>query len=380
MFSMKDCEKSIDYLLENAGPVIRYRLRRDILHDLSAAEEETLLERIVQLPWYRLVESYVKPNGYIGNGMHSHDHWRGQVLHETPLQDGENAARLLSVYHIPKTWPIVSNFVAAMRDETVLQKEFTCIPPEIPRFQNRFLGLHNGNCLMAMLYAMQAMLGYGDDYEDLREFQNISLKGFQRVQALSSLEEITKPGTRPKSNYNYPYIEAEEYFPDVYTLEMLAYSQSWRNEKNVALLADALNHINAIMKPDTNIHVKIAGKYYAPCFAFVRPLRAFSAALIDTITYRRTLTEIAMTGAGERVDILRESVANVLEAMDADGILRMRFDVPHNRHYSPKALAWPGAYSDVRLEEDYRDPKGMLCDLTFWAVEFLYLCHPENTI
>ena len=31
--------KSIDFLLENAGPVIRYRLRREILKDLSESDE-----------------------------------------------------------------------------------------------------------------------------------------------------------------------------------------------------------------------------------------------------------------------------------------------------------------------------------------------------
>lgn len=46
------------------------------------------------------------------------------ILQETPLQDGEAAARLLSYYAIPKTHPIVANYVAAMRDEdTVTEHE-----------------------------------------------------------------------------------------------------------------------------------------------------------------------------------------------------------------------------------------------------------------
>ena len=84
--------KSIYFLLENAGPVIQYRLRKEILQDLTSAEEARLLEQIYQLPPFVLLQSYVKPDGYIGSGMHSWDNWRGQVLHETPLQDGESAA------------------------------------------------------------------------------------------------------------------------------------------------------------------------------------------------------------------------------------------------------------------------------------------------
>lgn len=365
--------KSIDFLLENAGPVIQYRLRKEILHNLSAADEEKLLEQIYQLPYFQLVKSYVKPDGYVGNGMHSWDNWRGEVLHETSLQDGENAARLLSYYRIPKAHPIVANFVAAMRDEEILRKEFSYIPPEIPRFENRFVGLNNGNSLMALMYTMQAMLGFGDDYEDLQEFQQISLKGFQRVLGISCLDEITKFNASSKRKNNLPYIEADEYFPDVYTIEMLAYTQNWRSKENRVMLADALNHINAIMKPDNNMHVRITGKFYAPCFALVRPLRAFDANLIDTITYRRILSEIAMMGVGERVDIIRQSVQTVQEAIDKDGILRMNFNAPHNKRYSPKKITYTSAYNDVRLEADYKNKNALLCDLTFWAVEFLYL-------
>lgn len=370
--------KSIDFLLENAGPVIQYRLRKDILQQISAGDEEKLLEQIYQLPYFQLVKSYVKPNGYIGSGMHSWHNWKGEVLHETPLQDSENAARLLSMYRIPKKHAIIENYVAALRDEDVLSKEFSYIPPEVTRFENRFAGLNNGNSLMAIIYTMQAMLGYGDDYEDLMEFQQISLKGFQRILEISSLDEITKFNAQSKKKYNFPYIEADEYFPDVYTLEMLAYTKNWRSKENITMLAQAINHINHIMKPENNMHVRIDGKYYGPCFAFVRPFRAFDANLIDIITYRRILSEIAMLGVGENVEIIRQSVQNVKEAIDKDGILRMNFAVPHNKRYSPKKIEYTGPYTDVRLEADYKNKKALLCDLTFWAVEFLYLVETVN--
>ena len=366
------CSKSIDFLLENAGPVIQYRLRKEILEDLTESYEEKLLRQIYELPLFKLLANYVKPNGYIGSGMHSYNNWKGKVLHETPLQDGECAARLLSYYRIPKTHPFVKNFVAAMRDEEILREEFSYIPPEIPRFERRFEGMNNGNSLKALVDTMQAMLGFGDDYEDLKDFQQTALKGFQRVNGISSLDEITKFDANAKRKYNYPYIESDEYFPNVYTVAMLAYTQSWRTEDNIRILSGALNNINAIMNPENNIHVRINGKYSVPGFALVRPIRAFRPDLIDSITYRRLLTEIAMTGVGETVDVIRESVKNVAEAIDKDGILRMNFDQPHNKRYSPKYIEYPTAYVDVRLEADYKDKKALLCDLTYWAVEFLH--------
>lgn len=366
--------KSIDFLFENAGPVIQYRLRKEILKSISPADEENLLVQIYQTPYFRLLQSYIKPNGYIGSGMHSLDNWRGAKLHDTPLQDGETAARLLSYYAIPKTHPIIANYVAAMRNEDILRKEFSHIPPEISRFAHRFEGLNNGNSLMSIIYAMQAMLGYGDDFDDLREFQQISLKGFRRILEISSLDEITKLNTNTKRRYNYPYIEASEYFPDVYTLTMLAYTKSWRTEENITMLAASFNHINKIMKPENSMHVRIQGRYYAPCFAFIRPFRPFSPDVIDSILYRRPLTEIAMLGVGDNVSFLSESKANVEHALQGDGIMEMNFCKPHNKRYSPKKIEYPTSYVDVRLEPDYKSKISLMCDLTFWAVEFLSMC------
>jgi hypothetical protein len=368
-----DFSKSIDFLLENAGPVILYRLHKEILHDLTPLVEENLLEKVYETPHFKLAKSYAKPNGYIGVGMHSWENWRGVKLHETPLQNAESAARLLSYYHIPKTHPLVKNFVAAMRNEETLRHEFSYIPPEIPRFENRFIGLNSGNSLMAIIYTMQAMLGYGDDYEDLRDFQEICLKGFRRVLEINSLDEITKFNSNLKRKYNYPYIESDEFFPCSYTLTMLAYTQNWRTSENIKMLSNSLNHINKIMKPDNDMYVRIKGKYVAPCFALIRPLSAFRTDVIDNILYRRPLTEMAMCGLKKDVLILRETAEYIEEALSNDGILKMRFDLPHNKRYSPKNIEYPGAYTDVKLEADYKRKYALECDLTFWAVEFLSL-------
>ena len=365
---------SIDFLLENAGPVIQYRLRKEILCNLKKTEEENLLEQIYQMPHFKLLQSYIKPNGYIGCGAHSWDNWRGVILHETPLQDGEAAARLLSYYAIPKTHPIIMNFVAAMRDEETLRKEFYYIPPEVERYKNRFRGISSGFCLMILIYTMQAMLGYGDD-EYVRPFQNVALEAFKSILSLSSLGEITKI-RQSKGKCNYPYIEESVSFPCQYHLEVLAYTNVWRTPENIKLMADALDHYNTILKGANPIHVKIGSKYYVPFPLNMTnsPIRPFRADIIDNITYRRLLTEIAMLGVGENVGVIKDSIAGIEDAIGGDGILKMRFDLPHNKRYSPKNIEYPNSYADVRLEPNYKRKYALECDLTFWAVQFLYLC------
>ncbi|MDR1704092.1 MAG: hypothetical protein LBS19_05345 [Clostridiales bacterium] len=365
--------KSIDFLLETAGPVIQYRLRKEILQDLTHDQEENLLEKIYQTPYFKLLERYVKPDGYIGVSAHGWDNWRGVKLHETPLQDGETAARLLAYYAVPKDAPVVKNFVLAMRDDAVLSEAFSHIPPEAARFENRFKGIKSGFSLMLLLTAMQAMLGWGDD-EYVKPYQNTALDAFKSILPLASLTEITRI-SESSSKYNYPYIDEDTYFPCQYHLETLSYTKSWRTPENIGLMTRALNHYNDITAGPDPIHVKIGGKFYVPFPLNMgnAPIRAFRADLIDCITYRRLLTEIAMLGVGDGVGCIRESLVNIEEAMDKDGILRLKFDEPHNKRYSPKKIEYPTAYSDVRLEPDYTRKYALECDLTFWAVQLVYL-------
>jgi hypothetical protein len=362
-------DKSIDFLLENAGPVIQYRLRKEILRNSTKTEEENLLERITQTPHFKLVESYVKPSGIIG-GLSIMDKDK-----ETRLQDCEAAARLLSNYAVPKSHPIVSNFVAALRDEEILREELRF---DDKWYGERFESVNNGNALMSVIYVMQAMMGYGDDHDDLRGFQEICLKGFRRVLGVSSLNDIIKRG--PKLRNNTPYIESDEFYPNMYTLAMLAYTRNWRTPENVKMMADFFNHLDAIAEPGGlvgGVSRLVNGRLRCTSAAFTSPLRPFSPDILDIIVYRRLLTETAMLGVGESADVIAESAFNIHHAIDSGGILRLRFDLPHNKHYSPRYLEFPTKYADVRLEPVYeprkREPVGLLCDLTFWAVQFLTL-------
>jgi hypothetical protein len=158
-------------------------------------------------------------------------------------------------------------------------------------------------------------------------------------------------------------------------LETLAYTSAWRTPENIKLMSDALNHYSEITRGANPIHIKIGSRYYAPfpLYNANSSIRPFRADLIDSITYRRLLTEIAMLGVGERVGVLSESAANIEEAINNDGILEMRFDLPHNKRYSPKSIEYPGPYTDVRLEPDYKRKYAIDCDLTFWAVQFMFL-------
>ena len=361
-------EKSINFLLENAGPVIIYRLHKEILRDLSEANENKLLEKVYNMPRYKLLKKFIKPNGYIGIDMHGGDKYK-----ETPLQDGETAARLLSYYSIPKANPVIKNFIQAIRNDEILKDEFSFSNSAVKKYEERFLGLNSGYGLMVLIYTIQAMLGYGDNFEDVKNFQNISLKSFTNTLNYSSLKDMTKPGKSKTKKYNYPYIEGNTFFPCAYHLTTLAYTNTWRTKSNLSLMANAINHLSIMINKEYNIHIKIGSNYYVPLWAFTRPLKTFSAKLVpeNYAMYRRVLTEIAMLGIGGKVNIIIDSVINLEKEIAEDGILRIKFCNSYQKSRYLKMLEFPTAYSEISLEEDYRKPNALECDLTFWALQFL---------
>ncbi len=318
----------------------------------------------MQTPYFKLVEGYAKPNGYIGIGMHSWDKFQ-----EIRLQDGE-AARLLSNYAIPREHPLVRRFVMAMRDEAILKEEFSYYHPETVRFENRFLGLSNGGGLMVLVYTCQALLGYGDDPEVV-PFADISYKAFESLLDIQSLDDTTQFKPHLKKAYNYPYIEENAYFPCQYHLETLAHTTSWRSPEKTARLVRAIRHHDSIIKEDNQLQVKIKKHYYGPLCAYCRPFKAFDTTRTD-IALRKTITHLAMVG-GRDIDVVRRSAEAVEEALQTDGILRVTFASPYKKAYFKRNMEFPGPYSEISLESHHKTDRAIWCELTFWAVQLLSL-------
>jgi hypothetical protein len=108
----------------------------------------------------------------------------------------------------------------------------------------------------------------------------------------------------------------------------------------------------------------------------IRPHSPFTINSADAaVMHRRILTEMAMTGAGKQIDILRQSADNIEEALqNNDGILRLNYASEAQK----KALTGGkykavGGYGEVFLEPDYKKKTALDCDLTFWAVQLLSL-------
>jgi len=351
---------SIDFLLENAGPVIQYRLRKEILCEITPAEEETLLAQIYQTPYFKLVESYAKPSGFIGHGIHGHSNIPGRV-HETPLQDGETAARLLACYAIPQAHSLVSDFVAALRNSDTLQYEIAYNKTNRVTFSNRYKEIASGNGWLLPVFTMLALMGHGDE-ADVQPFLNVCLDAFGVVLQVKSLAEILTYKPERKLKYNYPYAGANTLYPCQYHLTMLAHTTSWRNPINRKMLVNAINAIDALTQEDDEIVQRFRNKGMSGLGQFNKPFVPYTAAAGEWLS-RKYLTELAMLGVGREANVICTTANYVEEQLASDGILKGG-KAPSSKY--------PVAYGEVFLEPNYRKKTAHTCDLTFWAVQFLH--------
>ena len=74
------------------------------------------------------------------------------------------------------------------------------------------MGLNCGGGLMVLVYACQALLGYGDDQE-AAVFTDISYKAFESLLHIRALDDITTYNPNLKKKYNYPYLNTTHIFP-----------------------------------------------------------------------------------------------------------------------------------------------------------------------
>lgn len=132
-----------------------------------------------------------------------------------------------------------------------------------------------------------------------------------------------------------------------------------------------------MLREDNNIHVKHGNTYYVPLWAIRRPLEEYEPDK-KSACYRRTLTDIVKIGIGKSVDVANFSAANLISGLEKDGIVKMNFNSPYEKKLYKSGRQYPTPYGEVFLETDFENDKSLWCDLTFWAVQFLYLY--ENTV
>ena len=218
------------FLLHNAGPSIRLRIRREIVGDSTPAEESTLLTEIMAEPVYGLIAACQKENGWLGNGFH------GPNKNAGPYENQEVGTKYLAEKGFGKENPVLQGAMNA----------FVTVPLSDPFYRTRgkvydeFKYAANGQNLIRC--ACIARAGF-DDVIDIEPQIRLSLESFRRVLEVDSIMEIS----RTVESSKYRLFNNFEKWPCRYHFDILAHTESWKTPEACRMLADAFA---ALMRTD----------------------------------------------------------------------------------------------------------------------------------
>lgn len=343
-------KKMIDFLLAQASASIRLRVRRDILRDLTPAEETALQTEILGEKIPRHIADHRQPNGWIGLGFHGSSKRAGQYdnqetavkymgekgLRGTPLLDGAIDAFMST----PLTDPI---YETGGR----LYSEF-----EIPAFGQ---GIIRAACVARAGYAGEA---------DIAPQVQVALESFRRVTEVDSILDVSRPGKACR------LFNAGERWPCRYHLEIFAFTNSWRTPGNIAMLADAFTCLMRADRPEI-AQTPVAcwvGHAVGPLWYMNEGWSVSTGAtnLPAPDGVRRVNFEkvewLCRCGLYPYLPVLREEV-EFITAHIRDGVCSVPF-------YENEFRGW-GPYAGLQLEPDWRRSVRRDCDVTFRTLTIL---------
>jgi len=361
--------QSIDFLLRNAGPSIRYRVKKQILGEISPEEETELQAQIMAEPISILIANCQKENGWLGNGFH------GPNKNAGPYENQEVGTKYLAEKGVCKDNPVLQR---AMEAFVTTELTDLCYRTK-GKYFDEFRYAANGQNIIRC--ACIARAGY-DDIIDIQPQIQLSLDSFRRVLEVDSILDITRPrkGKPCRSNpsgINYVFNDNERW-PCRYHLDILAHTESWKNEENTKMLADS---ITKMMKSDRPELIGRGANSWVGyqlgtlgCFPS-QGLTIKQTCLLPSpvsIEYRgraelynlEYIEWFARCGVVPYIPVLQEAVEEISHSIDENGFC--------NIPVLEDALRGIGTYGGQQLEENWKTHTRKICDITFRALLILY--------
>jgi len=342
---MNTKDRMTAFLLANAGPSIRLRVRREVLRDIPPAEEAALLREIAGEPVYTLVAACQKENGWLGNGFH------GPNKNAGPYENQEVGVKYLAEKGFGKENPVLCRAMEAFASVPLSD---LCYRTH-GKIYDEFKFAANGQNLIRC--ACIARAGF-DDRIDITPQIQLSLDSFRRVLEVDSILDVS----RTIKSCKYRLFHNFEKWPCRYHFDILAHTAGWKTEENCRMLAEAFTRLMRTDRPEYMGLGAISWPGHAlgtlGCFTegFSTRKKTDGASLIQL----ETVEWMCRCGLYPYLPALREDVRTLLDSVDAEGICRAQVDEEWLQHIS--------TYGGQQLETDWKSPVRKLCDITFRAL------------
>jgi len=346
-------QKMIDFLLKNANPSIKRRVKSEILHNLTADEAALYQEQIMQEEMIKRIIECQQENGWIGKKLHG------------GLDTQEGATKYLAEKALEKDTPVLKRAMDAFESVPLDDLCYDTRGKIIDEFK---VTGHGHNLIRC---ACIARAGY-DDVIDISPQIRLSLDCFRRVLEIDSVLDITRPIRGGKQLVFNGY----EKWPCRYHLDILANTSSWKNEQNIKIISDAVTKLMKTDRPELINLVPSSWVGYAlgPLGAF--PAQGLTVKVISlqpspmSIPYRgrpevyqmECIEWFSRCGIVKHVPALREVVDDIISTVDDEGIC----------HAPTLEIKDWGAYGGFRLETDWKSRIRKACDITFRTLLILH--------
>ncbi len=342
--------KSINFLLENANPSIKLRVKKEILGSISPDEEKQLIAQITREPIYKLIAACQKENGWIGNGFHGPNKDAG------PYENQEVGIKWLAEKAVGR-----DNVVLKRAMNAFVTTELTDLCYRTKgKYYDEFRYAANGQNLIRC--ACIARAGY-DDIIDIKPQIQLALDSFKRVLEVDSILDITR--TKKVNGKEKRVFNDNEKWPCYYFLDILAHTNSWRTNENIQMLAEAVKKLMRTDRPECQVG---GDSWVGYVLGTVGCLKEGYALGYDNdgvhYTFLDRVEWLCRCGLAPYISQLQTEVALLNNSIDENGVCRANAD-----ENQLKAI---GTYSGQQLETDWKTEARKLCDITFRVLLILY--------
>ncbi len=331
-------------LTEDACASIRFRTRKEILGenpDINEYLDEILADKRIQYAF-----SWQKEDGFLGNAFHAG--WIPEVKMKYLSTGTEGALRFLSEMAVPKTYPVVKRGLDVLLREQWNPDRWkwsTIFEPEI--------GLFGADNVRAVVFSYFGI----EDHDFIQTEIQRTLGYVGAINGIRSIEEIT--GTyRQKLYYSGTPL------PDLYNLKLLAFTQSWRNDKNFDIISSAIEKLIEF-SPLPKVYIKIKNQLVAPAQIQPPDLQQSprNLELKGWFWWVHTMELFARMGIVQKLLPLLRQI-NELKSMleEGDGLFPIK---PYEGYFK----AW-SVYSGLALENDWKKNRWQF-DMTFRSLLIL---------
>jgi hypothetical protein len=332
--------KTLEFLLNNSCPSIKYRIKKEVLNEINSYEENELQNQILE---DKAVQKFIENQNIDG--------WIDEDFHSE--KGVETAIRVLSEKGLSS-------------EQLSMQKILNELEKREKTFDRGCLfkvgkvldekGFGGSQLIRATIFTYAGI----EDKEFIKKQIENALDKFKFVLTVDKIDDITE------QHKNKLVFKDKMKWPSIYDLRLLAFTKGWRSEENERMVISSISQL-VKLSPIPDILVLKGHQLLTPASFGMHDFNQYINNFQDKdwMIWFHRMELLSRLGVINHIKELKRQVDflnNFLEVND--GIFKKKL----NHYYFTK---W-GTYIGLALEKDWKSEKRRICDLTFRSLLILH--------